>query len=111
MFTQMVKMELQDTLIKKLMKNLQFISYSTQNVSFNNGEYKNSDNLSFGFRHELLYQDNKISFLPLIGISRNNIMMLKLKQIKQLKKIFIVSLPININTKKIKNLMMKTILQ
>ena len=80
-----------------------FISYSNQNVSFNNGEYKNSDNLSIGFRHELQYQDNKISFLPLIGISRNNITDVETETNQAIEKKFYSQLAaININTKKIK---------
>ncbi len=80
-----------------------FLSYSTQNISFNNGEYRNSDNLSFGFKHELQYQDNKISFLPLIGISRNNITDVETETKQAIEKSFYSQLAaININTKKIK---------
>ena len=80
-----------------------FISYSTQNVSFNNGEYINNDKLSLGFKHEVKYQDNKISFLPLIGISRNNITDVETETNQAIEKNSYSQLAaININTKKIK---------
>ena len=80
-----------------------FISYSTQNVSFNNGEYINNDKLSLGFKHEVKYQDNKISFLPLIGISRNNITDVETETNQAIEKNSFSQLAaININTKKIK---------
>ena len=80
-----------------------FISYSTQNVSFNNGEYINNDKLSLGFKHEIKYQDNKISFLPLIGISRNNITDVETETNQAIEKNSYSQLAaININKKKIK---------
>ncbi len=80
-----------------------FISYSTQNVSFNNGEYINNDKLSLGFKHEVKYQDYKISFLPLIGISRNNITDVETETNQAIEKNSYSQLAaININTKKIK---------
>ena len=80
-----------------------FISYSTQNVSFNNGEYNNNEKLTLGFKHELKHKENKISFLPLIGISRNNINDVETETNQAIEKNSYSQLAaININTKKIK---------
>ncbi len=50
-----------------------FISYSLQNVDFNNKEKINTENLYFGFKKEFSSEKFISSVIPMIGIVKNNV--------------------------------------
>ena len=63
-----------------------FISYSLQNVDFNNKEKINTENLYFGFKKEFSSEKFISSVIPMIGIVRNNVTDLETETNQTIKK-------------------------